>query len=158
MKEAAVRDYEFPSPENNSPPRMVLHIDDDPNDTELFRAAARKANVDFVLHSVPDGEQALAYLNCQHGCAKGALKLILLDLKMPRLTGFDLLRWIRSHAHLKHTPVVVLSGSASAADVEDAYAAGANSYLEKPLGFDALVDLIRKINQMWLAVSQQPSF
>ncbi len=137
------------------PTVTVLHIDDDPNDTELLRAATRKAQVDFILHNVEDGERAIAYLS-----GTGAYRdrdqyqipsLILLDLKMPRATGFEILKWIRKHPELGDIPVVVLSGSQLKDDIERAYEVGANSYVVKPLGFEALVSFVRDIKTAWLA-------
>ena len=135
-------------------PITVLHIDDDPNDTELLRAATRRADAPFVLHNVEDGDQAIAYLSAR-GVYADRLRyqppaLILLDLKMPRATGFEILRWIRDHPMWNRVPVVVLSGSELQDDVQQAYAFGADSYLVKPLGFDALVSLVRSINTVWL--------
>ena len=133
----------------------VLHIDDDPNDTELLRAAAVKAKVTCALHNVSDGEQAIAYLSGHGRYSDRKLHplpvLILLDLKMPRATGFEVLSWIRAHPQIGHLPVVVLSGSELQDDIQRAYAAGANSYLIKPLGFSALVDLVRNLQAVWLA-------
>ena len=133
----------------------VLHIDDDPNDTELLRAATRRAEVRFDLQNVEDGEQAMAYLN---GLPPYDVRLryplpalILLDLKMPRATGFELLKWIRKHPELGTVPIVVLSGSQLHEDIRQAYAFGANSYLIKPLGFEALVDLVKDVKAVWLA-------
>ena len=77
--------------------------------------------------------------------------LVLLDLKMPRATGFEILKWIRNHPTLNKLPVVVLSGSELQDDIRNAYAEGANSYLVKPLGFDALVGLIKSVSAVWLA-------
>src|ERR1043165_1516368 len=90
----------------------VLHIDDDPNDGELLKAAMRKAQAGFTLHTVNDGEQAMAYLN-GHGVYADRTRyklpsLVLLDLKMPRATGFEVLKWIRSHSLFSSLPVVVL--------------------------------------------------
>ena len=139
----------------------VLHVDDDPNDTMLLQAASRKARVDFQLQNVEDGERAIAYLSGQEQFADRTRyhmpALVLLDLKMPRATGFEILKWIRSHPHpaLSRMPVVVLSGSELKDDIRHAYAEGANSYLVKPLGFDALVNLIKGISAVWLAASSQ---
>jgi CheY-like chemotaxis protein len=138
--------------------QLVLHIDDDPNDTELLRAAVTKANLDLALHSVEDGEQAVAFLENLVEDSVPPPKLILLDLKMPRVTGFDLLRWIRSHIHLCNTPVVVLSGSSCEIDVDGALAAGANSYVEKPFEFDGLVRMIRNLNDTWLHGRKQAHY
>ena len=139
---------------------IFLHIDDDPNDTELLRAATRRAEAYFDLQNVEDGEQAMAYLN---GVTPYADRLryplpalILLDLKMPRATGFELLKWIRKHPEMGAVPVVILSGSELHEDIRQAYAFGASSYLIKPLGFEALVDLVKDVKAVWLAPSTPP--
>jgi CheY-like chemotaxis protein len=140
---------------------VVLHIDDDPNDTMLLQAATRKAAVEFILHNVEDGDAAIAYLSGD-GIYSDRKRfqlpsLILLDLKMPRATGFEVLKWIRSRPELGNLPVVVLSGSELQDDIRQAYSAGANSYLVKPLGFDALVDLVQSVNAVWVTANQQPT-
>ena len=136
----------------------VLHIDDDPNDTALLQAATRKAGVPFLLRNVEDGEQAIAYLNGAGLYRDRTLfplpSLILLDLKMPRATGFEILKWIRAHHELGNLPVVVLSGSELQDDIRLAYSTGASSYLVKPLGFDALVSLVKNLDVAWLAANQ----
>jgi len=139
----------------------VLHIDDDPNDTELLRAATRQAHAPFDLQNVEDGEKAMAYLNGA-GIYSDRRRyplpaLVLLDLKMPRATGFELLRWIRQHPKLNRLPVVVLSGSELHADIRRAYDHGANSYLIKPLGFEALVDLVKDVNAVWVGTQTRAS-
>ena len=136
------------------PAMTVLHIDDDANDTELLRAATRKAQLPLLLHNVEDGEQAIAYLSGQGKYADRKMyqlpSLVLLDLKMPRATGFEILRWIRNHPELGQLPVVVLSGSELQDDIRQAYDVGANSYLVKPLGFEALVQMVKTIQADWL--------
>ncbi len=133
----------------------VLHIDDDLNDTELLRAATRRAEAHFDLQNVEDSEQAMAYLNgvppYSNRLRHPLPALILLDLKMPRATGFELLKWIRKHPEMDAVPIVVLSGSELHEDIRQAYAFGANSYLIKPLGFEALVNLVRDVKAVWLA-------
>lgn len=128
----------------------VLHVDDDPNDTALLQAACQRAQVDFQLLNVNDGEEAIAYLSAAEDRSVPMPVLVLLDLKMPRATGVEILRWIRQHPRLNRLPVIVLSGSELQDDIRRAYSEGANSYLVKPLGFDALVDMIRSIGQVWL--------
>jgi CheY-like chemotaxis protein len=135
-----------------------LHIDDDPNDIELFRAASRRAKAQFNLHNVGDGDEAMAYLNGVGMYANRSLypmpALILLDLKMPRATGLEILRWIREHDQCGRLPVVVLSGSELHEDIRQAYETGANSYLVKPLGFEELVTLVKDVNAVWLPPGQ----
>lgn len=127
----------------------------------LLQAATRKAAVEFILHNVEDGDAAIAYLSGDGIYADRKRfqlpALILLDLKMPRATGFEVLKWIRSHPELGNLPVVVLSGSELQDDIRRAYSAGANSYLVKPLGFDALVDMVQSVNAVWVTANQQPT-
>lgn len=127
----------------------ILHVEDDPNDTLLLEHACRKAGVIFDLQAVSDGDQAMAYLrgiNAFSDRAKHPMpQLILLDLKMPRVSGFDVLAWLRSEDKLKELPVVVLTSSNHDADVKRAYELGARSYLVKPVGFEALVELVKTL-------------
>ena len=162
-----------PKPDGDRKPRpraahslplvTLLHIDDDPNDIELFQAAARKAKVQFSVQNVTDGEQAMAYLSGRGVYADRKRfplpALVLLDLKMPRATGFDVLSWIRNHPEVGNVPVVVFSGSELADDMQQAYAGGADSYLVKPIGFNALVELVKNLDDAWIAgqVPRTPS-
>src|SRR5438874_10668068 len=106
---------------NSSLPTAVLHVDDDSNDTVLLQAAVLKAGAHFNLMNVADGEQAMAYLSGLGQYADRSRfpipSLILLDLKMPRLTGFEILKWIRMHPALGDLPVLVLSGSQLQEDI-----------------------------------------
>jgi len=132
----------------------VLHVDDDPNDTELLRAATRRAKAQFLLHNVEDGDGAMAYLNglgiYADRCEYPMPSLILLDLKMPRATGLEILKWIREHPECGNLPVVILSGSQLHEDIRQAYETGANSYLVKPLGFEELVNIVKDVDAVWL--------
>jgi CheY-like chemotaxis protein len=132
----------------------VLHIDDDANDSALLKAAMRKAGLASVVHNVEDGKEAILYLSGA-GEYKDRTRyrvpdLILLDLRMPGATGFEVLEWIRAHPELAGVPVIVLSGSDMQEDIRQAYAIGADSYLIKPLGFEALVKLVKRVNLAWL--------
>jgi CheY-like chemotaxis protein len=128
----------------------VLHVDDDPNDTTLLQVACDKADVDFEIHNVGDGSQVIDYLA---GAGKYADRtryrlpgLVLLDLKMPRVEGWEVLKWIRGNSALRDLPVIVLSGSELQEDIRKAYAVGANSYLVKPPSFTSLINLVREID------------
>jgi|SRR6185312_9088497 len=127
----------------------ILHVEDDPNDTLLFQHACRKAGIIFDLQAVSDGDQAMAYLRGLNNFSdrnKYPLpKLILLDLKMPRVSGFDVLTWLQSQDGLKRVPVIVLTSSYHDADVKRAYDLGAKCYLVKPVGFEALVELVKTL-------------
>lgn len=127
----------------------VLHVDDDPNDTALLQVACAKAAVDFELQNIEDGGQVIEYLS---GLGKYADRaqyrlpgLVLLDLKMPRLAGLDVLKWIRNQSTLRELPVIVLSGSELQEDIRQAYAVGADSYMVKPPTFSSLIHLVREI-------------
>jgi CheY-like chemotaxis protein len=145
---------------NNSLP-IVLHADDDPNDLLLFKHACQSAHSPFLLESVGDGELAIAYLSGQNNYADRARyplpALVLLDLKMPRRTGFEVLDWIRAQSPLKRVPVIILTSSKHEADINWTYEHGANSYLVKPVGFEALVQMVQAIEQYWLTINERPS-
>jgi DNA-binding response OmpR family regulator len=130
-------------------PVTVLHVDDDPNDTALLQVACARAAVDFHLQNIGDSTEVIDYLS---GTGKYADRtryeipgLVLLDLKMPRATGWEILAWIRAHASLKNLPVIVLSGSELHEDKVRAFEVGANSYLVKPPNFSSLVSMVKDI-------------
>ena len=135
--------------------RVILISDDNDDDVVFLREAMRKAGIVNPTYRVRDGEGLIQYLSGQGVYTDREPHpipfLILLDLKMPRTNGFEILRWIRNHSEWNALPIVVLSGSELQTDIVDAYAAGANSYLVKPLGFDALVQLVQSVNSVWLA-------
>src|SRR4051812_37277295 len=115
----------------------VLLAEDNPDDVFLVKRAFRKSFGDVGLHVVPDGEAAIAYLRREppyDDAAKCPVpSLLLLDLKLPRLSGFEVLAWLREQHVLKRLPVVVLTSSRDRGDVDRAYDLGANSYLVKPV-------------------------
>src|SRR5438477_2531535 len=139
---------------------QILHVDDDSNDVLLLQQACRKAGLACNLQALNDGDEAIAYLQ---GADKFANReqyplpnLVLLDLKMPRLSGFDVLEWLRQDAKCRSLPVVVLSSSNQDADVQRAYALGANSYLVKPVDFETLVEIVRAVHHYWMNFNIQP--
>jgi DNA-binding response OmpR family regulator len=138
-------------------PSAILHIEDDPNDAALLDHACRRAGVQCRLVTVSDGDEALAYLQGKDQFSdrdKYPLpRLILLDLKMPRLSGFEVLAWVRSHATTKLMPVVILSSSNHHTDVKKAYDLGANSYLIKPVAFEGLVEVVKALHHYWISLN-----
>ncbi len=144
---------------NNSLP-LVLHADDDANDSLLFKHACQAANLPFLLHSVNDGELVIAYLsglaNYTDRIQYPLPALVLLDLKMPRRTGFEVLDWIRAQPTLRRLPVIVLTSSKHEADINWTYEHGANSYLVKPVSFEALVEVVKAIHHYWLTMNERP--
>ena len=138
-------------------PNTLLHIEDDQNDVLLFQHACQKCGATCSVQVVADGDEAVAYLSGTgkyHDRARFPYpQLVLLDLKMPRLNGIEALTWIRKNEKLKHVPVVVLSSSNHGVDIRRAYDAGANSYLVKPVDFNALVEIAKLLATYWLGLN-----
>jgi two-component system response regulator len=132
----------------------ILLVEDNPDDAELTRIAFAEAGIDFRLHVVGDGVQALGYLR---GCSTSELpSLVLLDLNLPKLNGREVLEAIRADPATRHLPVVVLTTSAEPSDVDTVYELGANSYIRKPVDFERFVEVVRQIGLYWLALNQPP--
>jgi CheY-like chemotaxis protein len=142
-------------------PQTVLYVEDNADDFLLFKLASRKCGTPFSLQHAADGEQAVAYLSGGEDYADREEHpfpdLVLLDLKMPRLDGFEVLQWIRTNPVTKTLPVVVLAGSSFRADVRRALELGANSYAVKPARFEELQVLIDQIADVWLARENVPA-
>ncbi|HWO69130.1 MAG TPA: response regulator [Actinomycetota bacterium] len=138
----------------------VLLVEDNPDDVALIQRAFRKANIANPLRVVTDGEEAVAYLAGRGEYADRARHplpvLVLLDLKLPKRSGHEVLAWLRSQEGLRRLPVAVLTSSREAADVNRAYDLGANAYLQKPVGFEALHELVGTLNLFWLILNEKP--
>lgn len=138
----------------------ILLVEDDPNDVLLTQRAFRRANLVNPLQVVQDGEAAVLYLGGQGSYAdrdRYPLPIImLLDLKLPRLSGLEVLEWLRQQPGLKRLPVVMLTSSRENVDLNRAYDLGANSYLVKPVAFDGLLEMVRNLNQYWLILNEKP--
>ncbi len=127
---------------------FILVVEDRNDDVLLLQRAWSKAGMKLPLHIVQDGQSAIDFLQGL-GTSNGQgavefLKALVLDLKMPGLDGFDVLKWVRQETSLKDLFVVVFSSSFSPADIHRAYALGANSYLVKSVTFDEVIDLMRR--------------
>lgn len=138
----------------------ILLVEDNYNDVLLIRRAFRKAEIKTSMIEVGDGDEAIAYLT-QAGKYTNVRtysipSLILLDLKLPRRSGLEVLEWIRQHPALKRLLVVVLTSSQENTDLDRAYDLGANSYLVKPVDFQDFVKLIELINNYWFQLNQPP--
>ncbi len=138
----------------------ILLVEDNPNDVLLIRRAFNKASIVNPLNVVGDGEKAVAYLAGDGEYADRArfpLPLfILLDLKLPRKSGHEVLAWLRAQPVLRRIPVVVLTSSSMKDDVEQCYDGGVNSYLVKPVDFQELLGLMGLIRQYWLGANEKP--
>ena len=139
----------------------ILLVEDDSNDVLLIQRAFRKASLSNPLQIVEDGEAAILYLKGEESFADRDRfplpRLILLDLKLPRKSGFEVLVWLRQQPKFYGLPVVVLTSSKENNDIQQAYLLGANSYLVKPVGFDSLLDMIKTLNLYWFIFNQTPT-
>ena len=138
----------------------ILLAEDDPNDVILFQRAMDRASLSAdSLKVVQDGEQAISYLSGQGIYADRELyplpALLLLDLKMPRKSGLEVLSWVRKQSQHRYLTVVFLTSSNSAEDIRLAYEAGANSYLVKPVEFTEMVEMIRNVGLYWLELNEK---
>lgn len=136
---------------------IILLIEDSPDDAELIQYAFEKSGIQNPLNIVTDGDAAVDYIGRTGAYAdrKGQPlpELILLDLKLPRRSGFEVLKFIREHEPTKHTPVVVLTSSGQDEDIHRSYEFGANSYLVKPIGGDALIEMARTLKAYWIKLN-----
>jgi CheY-like chemotaxis protein len=152
-----------PGPKERLNPIMahgtILHVEDDSNDVLLFQHACRKIDGDLRVTSASDGDEAIAFLKgagTRHSRSPHPVPdLVLLDLKMPRLNGFEVLSWIRNEESCRRVPVVVLTSSNHQADIKRAYDLGANSYLVKPVSFDGLVSVAQMLHRYWLELNMR---
>jgi CheY-like chemotaxis protein len=140
--------------------RAILLVEDNPADIQITRRALRESGAPVELIVVRDGQEAVDYL-CRHGAHAADASwrvpdLILLDLNLPRLTGQEVLRHIRGEEALQSVPVVVLTTSTRPEDIRDVYAAGANTYIEKPQDFARFVETLRTIQRYWLDTALLP--
>jgi len=133
---------------------VVLSVDDNDVDGALLQRAFKRAGIPAKLFTLTEGPQAFCYLNGEGIFADRATyplpDLILLDIRMPRLSGHELLTWIRSQPLLKKTTILIFSGSSSTEDVKLAKSMGADGYIIKPTKFNALQDLVRELYSKWL--------
>lgn len=138
----------------------ILLVEDNPDDALLIRRAFKKANLVNPLQLVDDGDKAIAYLSraapYDDRTRYPLPVLVLLDLKLPRRSGFEVLQWARSPQGIKRLPIVVLTSSGETVDINTAYDLGANSYLVKPVGFDALFDMVKILQPYWLIMNEKP--
>jgi two-component system response regulator len=135
---------------------LILIVEDNPDDRALLGRAFRKAKVGVPIQFANDGDEAVTFLDALAKASPETERLvvILLDLKLPRRSGFEVLEWIKAHATLRRVPVVVLTSSQESVDVTRAYDLGANSYLVKPARQDALLHLVEQIDAYWIGANE----
>ena len=141
--------------------KFILLVEDNPNDELLARRALKKNAITNQLFVARDGVEALDFL---HGTGSHGQRdttqtpaLVLLDLNLPRIDGFEVLRRIRAHDRIRHLPVVVLTSSDEESDVRKCYELGVNSYIRKPIDFDEFVNTVKELGLYWLRLNDTVS-
>ena len=139
----------------------ILLVEDDPSDLHLALHALREARVCNRIHIARDGEEALDFLFCEGPFAgrdpESRLKMVLLDLKVPKVGGHEVLRRMREMERTRTLPVIVLTSSRQEEDLIRSYELGANSYIQKPVDFDQFQDVIKHLGYYWLLVNKSPT-
>jgi two-component system response regulator len=141
--------------------KMILLVEDNPDDEELTtRALRRQAKIANQIVVARDGSEAVDYLFGEGKHAGRDLSqmpaLILLDLKLPKLSGFDVLQRLRADPRTKLIPTVILTSSSEEEDMLKSYQSGANSYVRKPVEFDAFVNAVGQLGSYWMQINQPP--
>ena len=138
----------------------ILLVEVNPDDEFLVLRALRKHNVSNKIHVIRDGEEALDFL-LGRGRYEGSgvdqtLKLVLLDLKLPKVSGLEVLTEVKKNPATRHIPIVLLTSSALQEEMLRAYVEGANSFLQKPVDFDHFDELIRQVGFYWMRLNRNP--
>jgi CheY-like chemotaxis protein len=139
----------------NTQPSILL-VEDNPMDVDLALRAFRKRRLTNPVDIARDGEEALEWISKWEGGAP-VPAVILLDLKLPRVDGLEVLRQLKAHSQFRRVPVVVLTTSAESHDVARAYELGANSYIVKPVDFDKFVEVASQIEIYWTVINSRPA-
>lgn len=135
----------------------ILLVEDNPNDAELAIRALKKNNLANHIIHVEDGEEALNYFFDEKGMEKPmvkAPKVILLDLKLPKISGLEVLKKLKLHENTRAIPVVMLTSSKEERDIIESYKLGVNSFITKPVDFDQFVEAVKNIGLYWLLLNQ----
>lgn len=138
----------------------LLLVEDNPQDLELAIRALRKANLANKIHVARDGAEALEFIFCEGSYITRKItdvpKMILLDLKLPKIDGLEVLKRIKSDVRTKMIPVVILTSSKEQSDVVNSYDLGVNSYIVKPVNFEGFVEAVGNLGLYWLLLNQSP--
>ena len=138
----------------------ILLVEDSPEDAELTIRALRRNKIANEIHVAGDGAEALDFLFCRGAFAdrnfSSPPRLIMLDLKLPKISGLDVLRAIRADERTRAIPVVVLTSSKEERDIIDGYRLGVNAYAQKPVDFEQFSETARQLGYYWLLINKQP--
>ncbi len=136
----------------------ILLVEDNPQDAELMIRSLRKTNVANPIYHVEDGAEALDFLYCRGAYGDrepgNEPKVVFLDLKLPKLSGLEVLRQIKTDERLRKLPVVVVTSSREDPDIKAAYELGVNSYVVKPVEFEDFAETMRRLGYYWLLVNE----
>jgi len=145
---------------NNFNPVQILIVEDNPNDAELTLRALRKHNLVNEVYVAEDGQEALDFLFCEGKFVardiSSPLKVIFLDLKLPKISGLEVLKRIKSNPNTKKLPVVIVTSSKEDPDIKAAYELGTNGYVVKPVDFNDFIKVIQNTGLFWLLVNEAP--
>jgi CheY-like chemotaxis protein len=139
--------------------KRILLVDDNPLDTELAMEALNASHLANEVLPLHDGTEALDYLYCRGAFKErtgGQPAVILLDLKMPKIDGLQVLREIKGHPDFKRIPVVVMTSSREEQDVIQSYNLGVNAYVVKPLRFDEIINAVTQVGAFWAVINEPP--
>ncbi len=139
--------------------KRILLVEDDPKDIELTLTALSEHNLANIVSVARDGVEALDYLHRRGDFAQrpvGNPVVIMLDLKMPRMDGVQVLRQIKTDEQLRLIPVVILTSSRESLDLEECYRLGVNAYVVKPVRFSEFVEAVKQIGIFWVLINQPP--
>ena len=138
----------------------ILLVEDNPQDQKLTLRALKKANLANHIHVARDGEEALQFIFCEGPFAgrkvENGPKVILLDLKLPKVDGKEVLARIKSDPRTKIIPVVVITSSKEQSDLVESYKLGVNSYIVKPVNFEGFAAAVQELGMYWLLLNQPP--
>ncbi|BAY78212.1 response regulator receiver protein [Nostoc linckia NIES-25] len=155
-----------PSDRSTDPPSeqpiSILLVEDNPTDAELTIRALRRARIGNQIQLLKDGAAALDFIFCQgeyaHRTITNQPKVILLDLKLPKVSGLEVLRQIKSDPRTQKIPIVVLTSSAEDRDMIESYQFGVNSYIVKPVDFEQFNQAVQQLGFYWVLFNQLPTF
>lgn len=137
--------------------RTILLVDDSPDDQMLVLRAAKKAGLRARIIVANDGEEAVRYLErALHSGGNGFPCVVFLDLKMPKMDGTQTLRFLRAHERLRYIPIVVFTSSNEHRDIHASYAAGASSFIRKPVDSDEFAETVRILGRYWTELNEPP--
>src|SRR6266550_4896511 len=138
----------------------ILLVEDNPDDAELALHALRREKLANKIHVARDGEEALEFIFCTGAFAQRSFaqppKLILLDLKLPKVDGMEVLKRLKSDPRTRTIPVVIMTSSKEERDLVNGYGLGANSYIQKPVDFDQFRETVKQVGMYWLVTNQPP--